>query len=149
MAGDMKECCTAVGTAVRQCRFSGSAVGKRKILIVEDSPTQLQMTQFFLEQGGYEVITATSGEEGVSKAEEGSPGLILMDINMPGMDGWEATRRIKAKEGGKPIPIVMLTDQDRGADVEKAHEVGATDYIVKPFTPPVLLEKVRKILSQT
>ena len=118
-----------------------------KILIVEDSPTQLQMTQFFLEQGGYEVITATSGEEGVSMAEQDKPGLILMDVNMPGIDGWEAARQIKAKEEGKPIPIVMLTDQDKSTDVEKAHEVGAADYIVKPFTPPLLLEKVRKVLS--
>ncbi len=118
-----------------------------KVLIVEDSPTQLQMTQFFLEQGGYEVISAPCGEEGVSRAGQDKPDLILMDVNMPGIDGWEAACQIKAKEEGKPIPIVMLTDQDKSTDVEKAHEVGATDYIVKPFTPPVLLEKVRKVLS--
>ncbi len=118
-----------------------------RILIVEDQEDDRKILRDLLTSAGFVHLEATTGEEGVRLAEEHHPDLILMDIQLPGMDGYEATRRIKANPALHPIPIIAVTSYAAlsGDDV-KAREAGCNGYVTKPFSPRALLAGVREYL---
>ncbi len=118
----------------------------KKILVVEDRPDALNLLTQQLEILGIAVILATDGREGVKKAIEEKPDLILMDIRMPGMDGREATRKIRSNPETKDIPILATTVLSREAELAECIEAGCNDYIVKPFTPKQLVSRIEKLL---
>lgn len=118
-----------------------------KILIVDDSPTEVHVFSKMLEKEGYQVLVAADGEEGVAKAKEEIPDLILMDVVMPGLNGFQATRKIHRDASTKHIPIVMVTTKDQDTDREWGMRQGATDYLVKPIDTAELADKLRTLLS--
>jgi len=120
---------------------------KKKILLVDDSNTILMMEKFILRNGPYELVTAANGEEGVLKATEQLPDLILLDVIMPKMGGFEACRLIRSTEETKSIPIIMVTTRGEAANVEAGWSNGCTDYVTKPINAIELLAKVRNFLG--
>jgi len=116
-----------------------------KILLVEDNEMNRDMLMRRLERKGYQVVCALDGEEAIAKAQSEAPALILMDMSLPKVDGWEATRRIKAGNGS--IPIIALTAHAMQGDEQKAKEAGCDDYDVKPVELPRLLEKMQALLN--
>jgi twitching motility two-component system response regulator PilH len=114
----------------------------KKILIVDDSPTERHALSELLEKNGYHVVTAESGEEAIAKSKSEMPDLILMDVVMPGMNGYQATRTITREEETKHIPVVMCTSKGQETDKIWGMRQGANDYLVKPIDPQVLLEKI-------
>ena len=119
----------------------------KKILVVEDTEDNRQILRDLLSTAGYDMIEANDGAEGVARASEYKPDLILMDIQMPVMDGYEATRRIKADLALKAIPIIAVTSYALSGDEEKARSAGCDGYIAKPFSPRQMLAKVREIIG--
>lgn len=117
------------------------------ILLVEDNELNRDMLSRRLQRKGYTVMIAVDGEEAIAKATADSPELILMDMNIPLIDGWEATRQIKASSQGGQIPIIALTAHAMAGDREKALEVGCDEYETKPVEFPRLLEKIEQFLG--
>jgi CheY-like chemotaxis protein len=117
-----------------------------KILLVEDNELNRDMLSRRLMRKGYDVLIAKDGAEGVATAEGEKPDLILMDMSLPVLDGWEATRRLKAAPGTQPIPIIALTAHAMSDDKEKALQAGCDDYDTKPLELPRLLEKIERLL---
>ncbi len=120
----------------------------KRILIVEDQEDNRRILRDLLTSAGFELVEAGTGEEGVAMAEAHRPDLILMDIQLPGLDGYEATRRIKANLALRPIPIIAVTSYALSGDEAKAREAGCDGYVTKPFSPRALLAKVREYLPQ-
>ena len=118
-----------------------------RILLVEDQEMNRDMLSRRLKKRGYEVCIAVDGAEGVEKARSESPDLILMDMSLPVMDGWEATRTIKGDEATRAIPVVALTAHAMSTDREKALEAGCDAYETKPVELPRLLETIEKLLG--
>ena len=118
----------------------------KKILVVDDEMYIVNILDFTLGSEGFRVISAANGEEALRKALEIDPDLIVLDVMMPKIDGFEVCRALKAKEETKHIPVILLTAKDRDSDREKGKEVGADLYMTKPFSPTRLLEEVRAIL---
>jgi twitching motility two-component system response regulator PilH len=114
----------------------------KKILIVDDSPTERHALSEMLAKNGYSIVTAESGEEAIAKAKSEMPDLILMDVVMPGMNGYQATRTITREEATKHIPVIMCTSKGQETDKIWGMRQGANDYLVKPIVPKVLLEKI-------
>ena len=119
----------------------------KKILVVEDTEDNRQLLRDLLGMAGYEMVEAHDGAQGVAMAAEHRPDLILMDIQMPVLDGYEATRRIKADPALAAIPIVAVTSYALSGDEQKARDAGCNDYIAKPYSPRQMLAKVREILG--
>ncbi len=119
----------------------------KRILVVEDHEENRRIVRDLLTSAGYEMIEAVTGEEGVTFAETQRPDLILMDIQLPGLDGYEATRRIKANPALRQIPIIAVTSYALSGDDVKAREAGCDDYVTKPFSPRALLAKIREYLA--
>ena len=119
----------------------------KKILVVEDTEDNRQILRDLLGMAGYDMIEANDGAEGVAQATAHKPDLILMHIQMPVMDGYEATRQIKANPELKPIPIVAVTSYALSGDEEKARAAGCDAYIAKPYSPRQMLAKVREMLG--
>ncbi len=105
----------------------------KKILVVEDNETNMYLITYILRDGGYKVLEAVSGEEGVDLAIKEKPDLIIMDIQLPGIDGIEATKRVRSMQVNKQIPIIALTSHAMIGDKEKAIAAGCTSYINKPI----------------
>ena len=120
----------------------------KKILVVEDTEDNRQILRDLLGMAGYDMVEAHDGAEGVAKAAEHRPDLILMDIQMPVMDGYEATRRIKANPELKAIPIIAVTSYALSGDEQKTRDAGCDAYIAKPYSPRQMLAKVKEILGQ-
>jgi two-component system cell cycle response regulator DivK len=118
-----------------------------KILLVEDNEMNRDMLSRRLQRKGYEVVIAVDGGEGVEMAHSHAPNLILMDMSLPVLDGWEATRRLKAAPETSKIPIIALTAHAMASDREKAMEAGCDDYDTKPIELPRLLGKIEAWLS--
>jgi CheY-like chemotaxis protein len=118
-----------------------------KVLLVEDNEMNRDMLSRRLIKRGYEVVMALDGAEGVILAGSESPDLILMDMSLPVLDGWEATRRIKAEPATQSIPVIALTAHAMGGDREKALAVGCDDYDTKPIDLPRLLGKMEALLK--
>ena len=117
-----------------------------KILLVEDNEMNRDMLSRRLERRGYQVVIAVDGAEGVRMAQAEAPALILMDMSLPVVDGWEATRRLKADERLKHIPVIALTAHAMANDRDKALEAGCNDYDTKPIELPRLLAKMEALL---
>ncbi|OGB88095.1 hypothetical protein A3H38_03365 [candidate division WOR-1 bacterium RIFCSPLOWO2_02_FULL_46_20] len=118
-----------------------------KILIIDDEKDLVEMMTMRLTAMGYDIVGAGNGEEGISLARQAAPDLILLDIMMPGIDGYETLKRLKQEAKTKAIPVVMLTAVGKPDAVSRSLEGGASDYISKPFEPKTLLEKIRKALK--
>ncbi len=121
---------------------------KKKVLLADDEEDIKAVVQLFLESKGYEVITAFDGLSAIDMAQAEKPDLILLDVMMPVVNGYEVCTRLKADEATRDIPIVMLSAMAQSESVDKGLSAGAVDYIVKPFDPARLEEVVRRILSE-
>jgi two-component system, cell cycle response regulator DivK len=119
-----------------------------RILLVEDNEMNRDMLSRRLQRRGYEVIIAIDGAEGLTEAQTQTPDLILMDMSLPVLDGWEATRRLKAAPETRAIPIIALTAHAMSGDREKVMEAGADDYDTKPIEIDRLLGKIQSLLSK-
>ena len=122
-------------------------MGSKRILLVEDAATMRMVESMTLRGAGYEVLTASNGEEGVAKAAVERPDLILMDVVMPKMNGLDACKKIRETESTKNIPIIMLTTRSEEDQVEMAFTNGCNDYITKPFDTLEFLDKVKSYLD--
>ena len=120
---------------------------QKRILVIEDNEDNRRIVRDLLTSAGYEVIEAVTGSEGVTAAETQDPELILMDIQLPDFDGYEATRRIKANPTLSPIPIIAVTSYALSGDDVKAFEAGCDAYVTKPYSPRKLLAKIREYLE--
>jgi CheY-like chemotaxis protein len=118
-----------------------------KILLVEDNEMNRDMLSRRLQKNGYEIVIAVDGEEGIAKAQSETPALILMDMSLPGIDGWEATRRLKAAPQTRTIPVIALTAHAMSDDREKALAAGCNDFDTKPIELPRLLSKIQALLE--
>jgi|SRR5262245_6077311 CheY-like chemotaxis protein len=119
-----------------------------KILLVEDNEMNRDMLSRRLIRKGYEVVMALDGQQAIDMAASESPDVILMDMSLPIIDGWEATRRVKAADKTRGIPVIALTAHAMAGDREKALEAGCDDYDTKPIDLPRLLEKITAVLGQ-
>jgi len=119
----------------------------KRILVVEDQQDNMQIMNDLLTGAGYEVIKAITGDQGLAAAETQSPDLILMDIMLPVMDGYEVTRRIKANDALRHIPVIAVTSYAMDGEEGRALEAGCDAYFPKPVSPRVLLAKVREYLD--
>jgi CheY-like chemotaxis protein len=120
----------------------------RRILLVEDNEMNRDMLSRRLARQGYDVVLAPDGEAGVALAADVRPDLILMDLSLPGIDGWEATRRIRGEPALRHIPIIALTAHAMSGDREKAIEAGCNDYEPKPVDLASLLGKIERLLAR-
>lgn len=120
-----------------------------KVLVAEDEQDILELIRFTLEFNGFEVVTASNGAEAVDRARKTKPDLILLDVRMPRMTGYEACQTLKAAPDTQAIPVVFLSARGQEADVQHGLSLGATDYILKPFSPEELPGRLREILSAT
>ena len=120
----------------------------KKVLIVDDSATERHVLEQIMTEAGYIIITATNGQEGIDKAKAEMPDLVLMDVVMPGINGYQATREIAKGKETSHIPVIICTS--RGADTDKLWGMrqGANEYLVKPITKNVLLEKIDQIFAK-
>jgi two-component system, OmpR family, alkaline phosphatase synthesis response regulator PhoP len=121
------------------------AASKKKILICDDDPVILRLLQVNLEIEGYEVVSAHHGEEAVGLAIQERPNLIILDIMMPRMDGYQAARALKSQPETKDIPLVFLSAKAQQADIDKGRTFGVTDYLTKPFDPTELLDVIDRL----
>jgi two-component system, OmpR family, alkaline phosphatase synthesis response regulator PhoP len=124
-------------------------MAKGRILVVDDEIYIVHILDFSLGMEGYEVITALDGEQALEKARAEKPDLIVLDIMMPKLDGYETCKMLKAEEATKDIPVILLSAKGRNVDQKIGFEVGADDYITKPFSPRKLVERINAILGQT
>jgi CheY-like chemotaxis protein len=120
----------------------------KKILLVEDNEMNRDMLSRRLIRHGFEVVMAVDGEQGIAMAQSERPDLILMDMSLPVIDGWEATRRVRANEATASIPVIALTAHAMSGDREKAIAAGCNDYDTKPIEIPRLLEKINALLAR-
>ena len=118
-----------------------------KVLVVDDEIYILHILDFILGAENYDVVTATNGEQALQKVQEEKPDLVVLDIMMPKLDGYETCRLIKSDPKTKHIPVILLTAKGREVDQKLGREVGASDYITKPFSPSKLIERVQAILG--
>ena len=116
----------------------------RRILVIEDQEDNRRILRDLLTSAGYESIEADAGEEAAALAQTRHPDLILMDIQLPGIDGYEATRRIKANPALRSIPVIAVTSYALSGDEVRAREAGCDGYVTKPFSPRALLAKIRE-----
>jgi two-component system chemotaxis response regulator CheY len=121
----------------------------KHVLTIDDSPSVRKLVEFALKSKGFEVDSAEDGQEGLERMREERFDAIVLDVNMPRMDGLEFLRRIRADQLYASIPVIMLTTEGQERDKDKAIELGATAYIVKPFKPTQLLELVDEVLASS
>lgn len=123
-------------------------MAKEKILVVDDEDDILELIRYNLSREGYEIITAISGEDALRLVETELPDLMVLDLMLPGVDGLEVTKRIRSRNEGATLPIVMLTAKGEEADVVTGLELGADDYVTKPFSPRILIARIRSVLRR-
>jgi DNA-binding response OmpR family regulator len=129
-------------------RMSAEKEAAKRVLVVDDDREIVEMTRLILESGGYQVLPAASGEEALKSAARDRPDLILLDINMPGMDGWETLKILKIDEETRAIPVAMFSIKLELRDKVHGLKQGAFDYITKPFSYDEILERVRRIFER-
>jgi two-component system phosphate regulon response regulator PhoB len=123
-------------------------MAKEKILVVDDEEDILELVRYNLNKEGYKIVCAASGEESLKKARADTFNLIILDLMLPGIDGLEVTRRLKDEQKTRNIPIIMLTAKGEEPDIVTGLELGADDYITKPFSPRILIARVRAVLRR-
>jgi two-component system alkaline phosphatase synthesis response regulator PhoP len=123
-------------------------MSRGKVLVVDDEEYIQHILNFSFGAEGYEVITATDGEEAIEKARSEKPDIIVLDIMMPKMDGYEACKKLKSDPQTKGIPVILLTAKGRDVDRRLGSEAGAEDYVVKPFSPGRLIERVEGMIKR-
>ena len=123
-------------------------MAKETILIIEDEEDIQELLRYNLERDGYEVVGCLTGEDGLRALESKRPDLVLLDLMLPGLDGKEICRRLKREEGTADIPIIMLTARGEESDIVAGLELGADDYVTKPFSPKVLSARVGAVLRR-
>ena len=121
-------------------------IGMEKVLVIEDNRDNLRLITYALNRSGYEVVSAETGEEGVRLALAARPFFIVMDLDLPGIDGYRATRNIRDAEAGNPIPIIAITSYAMVGDREKAIASGCNGYIEKPIDPLTVVERIHEAL---
>ena len=119
----------------------------KRVLVVDDEPDIRKVVSFRLKKAGYEVTTAVNGKEALECVQKERPDLILLDLRLPIMDGYEVCKRLKSDEVLKSIPVILLTASMASTVREKTKEYNADDYMVKPFDPDKLMEKIKKFIS--
>lgn len=120
---------------------------RKKILLVDDSNTVLLMEKMILSKSPYDLVTASDGQEGFDKAMSEKPDLILLDVVMPKMDGFEVCRRLRSRNETRKVPVIMVTTRGELKSVETGYQSGCTDYITKPINGLELLSKVKSYLA--
>lgn len=123
-------------------------MAREKILVIDDEEDILELVKYNLAKEGYRVTGVLSGEQALTKAKEEMPDVVLLDLMLPGLDGLEVCRRLKNNPATAQIPIVMLTAKGEDADIVTGLELGADDYVTKPFSPRVLLARIRAVLRR-
>ena len=123
-------------------------MAKGRILVVDDEIYIVHILDFSLGMEGYEVVTALDGEQALEKVAQQKPDLIVLDIMMPKLDGYETCKALKSKAETKDIPVILLSAKGRNVDQKTGFEVGADDYITKPFSPRKLVDRINAILGQ-
>jgi two-component system alkaline phosphatase synthesis response regulator PhoP len=121
---------------------------EEKILVIEDDPATSRLVDYSLRHEGYQVITASNGLEGIRKAHDESPDLIILDVMLPGMDGFEICHRLRAESDTARLPILMFSAKAQEIDKDTGLKVGADDYLPKPAAPAEILDRVEKLLSK-
>ncbi len=117
------------------------------VLIIDDSPTELHLFQDMLEKNGFQTLVADSGEDGIRQAQTAAPDCILMDVVMPGMNGFQATRKLSKDPATANIPVIMITTKDTDTDKIWGMRQGAVEYLVKPVTATQLAEQINSVLA--
>ncbi len=123
-------------------------MSKGKILVVDDEIYIVHILDFSLGMEGYEVVTALDGEQALEKVKTDKPDLIVLDIMMPKLDGYEVCKSIKSNSATQNIPVILLSAKGRNVDQKMGFDVGADDYITKPFSPRKLVERINQLLGQ-
>jgi DNA-binding response OmpR family regulator len=118
------------------------------ILVADDEEDLRELVAYRLTRSGYEVIAAADGQEALQLARERPPDLMVLDVMMPRLDGYELTRRVRAEESLRSVPVILLTARSQESDVSRGFEVGADDYLKKPFSPDELVARVRAVLGR-
>jgi two-component system alkaline phosphatase synthesis response regulator PhoP len=121
----------------------------KKILVIEDDPGSRRLTEFTLKRVGYEVLTAGNGLEGLNRIKRDKPDLVVLDVMLPGIDGYEIARRIRSAPETKKLPILMLSGKVRAEDKAVGMQVGANDYLSKPASPTLIVQKVTALLGDS
>jgi len=121
---------------------------KKKILIVDDEKNLIALVALHMQMAGYEPVFAVDGEEALAMAEQERPDLIILDLMLPKLDGWSVCQRIRGRHDLKDIPIIMLTARSEIEDKLKGFELGADDYVTKPFSPKELAARVSRVLAR-
>ena len=118
------------------------------VLVADDDEDILALVSYRLTRAGYEVLTASDGEQALERAREHAPSLAVLDVMMPGLDGYEVTQRLRADPATAAIPVILLTARVQDADVARGFDAGADDYVKKPFSPQELRARVESVLSR-
>jgi two-component system, OmpR family, alkaline phosphatase synthesis response regulator PhoP len=121
---------------------------EKKILVIEDDPATSRLVDYSLRHEGYQVITASNGLEGVRKARSESPDLVILDVMLPGMDGFEICQRLKSEPITAQLPILMFSAKAQEIDRDTGIKVGADDYLTKPSAPSEIVRRVQKLLTR-
>ncbi|MDD5749051.1 MAG: response regulator [Actinomycetota bacterium] len=122
---------------------------KRKILVVDDDPTMVKLINVNLKLNNYAIEEASSGEEALEIIEKAPLDLVVLDIMMPGVDGWEVLRRIRANPETEELPVILVTAKTQDSDVIRGWELGADEYVIKPFNPLLLVEIIKMVLDRS
>lgn len=120
----------------------------KRILIIEDDPNALELLEYALQQEGYETLTAPNGVEGFAKARNGKLDLLVLDVMLPGLDGFEVCRRLREEPTTTRLPILMLSAKARKEDIETGQRMGADVYLTKPLDPSALVAQVASLLDE-
>lgn len=123
-------------------------MAKENILIVEDEKDIAELIEYNLKKEGYKTVTSCSGEDGLDMAKKNMPDLIILDLMLPGMDGFDVCRQLKSDKKTNSIPILILTAKSEDADIITGLELGADDYVTKPFSPKVIIARIRAIIRR-
>jgi len=124
-------------------------LSKRKILVVDDDPTMVKLINVNLKLNNYSVVEATSGEQALDVLGKEPLDLVVLDIMMPGVDGWEVLKRIRGDNETKEMPVILVTAKTQDSDVIRGWELGADEYVIKPFNPLLLVEVIKMVLDRS
>jgi len=124
-------------------------VAKRKILVVDDDPTMVKLINVNLKLNNYSVVEATSGEQALEVVDSEGLDLVVLDIMMPGVDGWEVLKRIRSNPETQEMPVILVTAKTQDSDVIRGWELGADEYVIKPFNPLLLVEVIKMVLDRS